>query len=74
MVTVFHEYLLFADEFKFHAVPRDDLDINVGCVLENVSKVYPPTKVAVSNVSVVFPKDNVTCLLGRNGAGKSTIM
>jgi len=55
-------------------VQRDDLDASVGATMTNVSKVYDENKVAVSNISLSFPKDQVTCLLGRNGAGKSTIM
>lgn len=33
-----------------------------------------PNKPAVDNVSMTFKKDEVLCLLGRNGAGKSTII
>jgi ABC-type multidrug transport system ATPase subunit len=45
--------------------------------MTKVTKVYEgcdPNKPAVDNVSMVFKKDQIMCLLGRNGAGKSTII
>lgn len=62
------------DEFKFHEVPRSTLDPNTGAVLKKVSKIYDSQKQAVDNVSLVLPKNQITCILGRNGAGKSTII
>ncbi len=41
-------------------------------VLENITKVYPGV-VALKNVSIDFEKGKVHCLMGENGAGKSTI-
>ncbi len=41
-------------------------------VLENITKVYPGV-VALKNVSITFEKGKVHCLMGENGAGKSTI-
>ncbi|XP_037825912.1 phospholipid-transporting ATPase ABCA1-like [Lucilia sericata] len=62
------------DEFRFTEVQREDLDSSVGATLTNVTKVYNENKIAVSDISLSFPRNQVTCLLGRNGAGKSTII
>lgn len=62
-----------ADEYRFIEVQRDDLDASVGATLTNVSKLYGE-QVAVSDVNLSLSRDKITCLLGRNGAGKSTIM
>uniref|UniRef100_A0A1B0AMS1 ABC transporter domain-containing protein n=1 Tax=Glossina palpalis gambiensis TaxID=67801 RepID=A0A1B0AMS1_9MUSC len=62
------------DECRFVEVQREDLDPAVGATLTNVSKIYQDNKIAVSNISLSFPRNQVTCLLGRNGAGKSTII
>lgn len=45
--------------------------------MAKVTKIYDgcdPNKPAVDNVSVAFKKNEILCLLGRNGAGKSTIV
>lgn len=63
-----------SDEYRFVQVQRDDLDASLGATFTNVSKSYDDSKFAVSNISLSFPRNQVTCLLGRNGAGKSTIM
>lgn len=45
--------------------------------MEKVTKIYDgcdPNKPAVDNVSISYKKDEIVCLLGRNGAGKSTII
>ncbi|HCC35557.1 MAG TPA: ABC transporter ATP-binding protein [Ruminococcaceae bacterium] len=39
----------------------------------NVTKRYGKTK-AVDNISITLPKTGIHCLLGRNGAGKTTFM
>ncbi|XP_039958273.1 ATP-binding cassette sub-family A member 13 [Bactrocera tryoni] len=61
------------DEYRFIEVQRDDLDASVGATLTNVSKLYGE-QVAVSDVNLSLSRDKITCLLGRNGAGKSTII
>ena len=49
-----------------------------GVSLKNLTKVYPTgngeQRVAVNNVTVDFMINEVTALLGHNGAGKSTMM
>lgn len=62
------------NEFKFHTVPVKDMDATVGASLVDATKSYGAVKPAIKNVSVVFRRDYITCLLGRNGAGKSTII
>ena len=46
--------------------------------MKNLTKVYPAgngeQRVAVNNVTVDFMVNEVTALLGHNGAGKSTMM
>lgn len=53
---------------------KQNLDRNIGARLINVSKIYDGEKIAISNLSLTFYKNQVSCLLGRNGAGKSTVM
>lgn len=61
------------DEYRFIEVQREDLDSSVGATMTNVSKLYDE-QIAVSDVNLSLPRDKITCLLGRNGAGKSTII
>jgi ABC-type multidrug transport system fused ATPase/permease subunit len=62
------------DDNKFYEVERKRLGQDVGGQLVNVSKTYADNRQALKNVSVEFKRDEITCLLGRNGAGKSTTM
>uniref|UniRef100_A0A336KWA0 CSON000491 protein n=1 Tax=Culicoides sonorensis TaxID=179676 RepID=A0A336KWA0_CULSO len=65
----------FYDDNNFYEVSRKQIDKNHGAELINVTKIYEgTTKKAVDNVSLVLKRDHVTALLGRNGAGKSTII
>lgn len=62
---------------KFYKVERRNLDKTLGAQICNVTKVFEESetrKPAVDDVSIDFKKDEILCLLGRNGAGKSTIM
>lgn len=46
-------------------------------MVKNLTKIYDgadPSKPYVKNVSLSFRRDEIFCILGRNGAGKSTIM
>ena len=62
-------------DLNFYAVPTRDLpDPQIGASMQNVSKYYNTDKLAVSDVTIRFRRDHITCLLGRNGAGKSTVM
>lgn len=76
-----------SDEYRFVEVPVADMPEVVGAQLRNVTLRYgsddaepqgnnqpqqrPP---ALQNVTIEFRRDRITCLLGRNGAGKSTII
>ncbi|XP_058118442.1 glucosylceramide transporter ABCA12 [Anopheles ziemanni] len=63
------------DDTTFHTVKRMKLDKSIGADLRNVDVTYEKGgKKVLSDVSVTFRRDEVTCLLGRNGAGKSTII
>ncbi|XP_053667952.1 glucosylceramide transporter ABCA12 [Anopheles marshallii] len=63
------------DETTFHTVKRIKLDKSIGANLRNVDVTYEKGgKKVLSDVSITFRRDEVTCLLGRNGAGKSTII
>lgn len=67
---------MFADDFKFYSVERKNLG-NLGAHIQKVTKIYEgcdPNKPAVDNVTLAFKKNEIMCLLGRNGAGKSTII
>ena len=56
----------------------DTNDNKSGVSLKNLTKVYPTgngeQRVAVNNITVDFMINEVTALLGHNGAGKSTMM
>ena len=45
----------------------------VGIAMENLTKVFEK-RAAVSNLSLNFYQDQITCFLGHNGAGKTTTM
>lgn len=58
------------DEFKFHEIEKKDLDLGIGGAIQNCTKKYAGSEnTALNNVSIVFRRDFITCLLGRNGAG-----
>lgn len=63
------------NDAKCHEIEKKDMDISVGGALQNCTKNYEGSETAaIDSVSIVFRRDVVTCLLGRNGAGKSTII
>lgn len=64
-----------SNEYKFHEIEKKDMDVNIGGALQNCTKKYDSSEYnALDNVSIIFRRDFITCLLGRNGAGKSTII
>lgn len=71
------------DGLNFHEIKGDYIEEvdgtlkekernNETIILSNVVKKYPNGKVAVNNLSVKMYKDQITCLLGHNGSGKSS--
>ncbi len=42
--------------------------------IRNLSKIFPPNVVALNDASVDFDRGEIHCLLGANGAGKSTFL
>lgn len=73
--TICEQFL--QDDNRFYEPTRKNIDKEYGAEMIHVTKVYTGdagSKKAVDDVSLVFRRDQVTALLGRNGAGKSTIM
>ena len=42
--------------------------------MENITKIFPPSNVALDNVSVEIEEGKIHSFIGENGAGKSTLM
>jgi len=42
--------------------------------MESIVKIFPPSNVALDNVSVEIEEGKVHSFIGENGAGKSTLM
>ncbi|XP_006903041.1 PREDICTED: ATP-binding cassette sub-family A member 13-like [Elephantulus edwardii] len=47
---------------------------HLGVTLLSVTKEYEPNKVAIKDLTVTFHSNQITALLGTNGAGKTTII
>jgi ABC-type multidrug transport system ATPase subunit len=65
------------DDSTFYKVERKNLGNELGAQMTKVTKIYEgcdPNKPAVDNVTLAFKKNEILTLLGRNGAGKSTII
>lgn len=50
------------------------LQSSIKIELKDITKIYPDGKLAVKNLSMCMLDGQITCLLGANGAGKSTTM
>ena len=46
----------------------------IGVSIQNLTKIYEDSKVAVDNLSVNFYENQISSFLGHNGAGKTTII
>lgn len=53
---------------------RDGPGVNVQVETRGLSVYYRGKKLAVSDVSIAFPRNTVTALIGPSGAGKSTLL
>lgn len=60
-----------SEQTNFEEVP-ENLHLGVGIHIRNLRKVFPDGKVAVDDFSVDMFENQITVLLGQNGAGKST--
>lgn len=46
----------------------------LGVTLVSVTKEYQPRQAAVRDLTLTFHRDQITALLGTNGAGKTTVL
>jgi ATPase subunit of ABC transporter with duplicated ATPase domains len=52
---------------------HEPLNLAVGVSIQNLTKVYADSKVAVENLTINFYENQITSFLGHNGAGKVKI-
>lgn len=63
------------NDFRGHANVEEASGRKIpGITLKNLRKVYPDGKTAVVGLSLQMYQNQITVLLGHNGAGKSTVM
>ena len=53
---------------------QEPLSLPVGVSIQNLTKKYTDSKLAVDNLSINFYENQITSFLGHNGAGKTTTM
>lgn len=53
---------------------QEPLNLPVGVSIQNLTKVYDDSKLAVDDLSINFYESQITSFLGHNGAGKTTTM
>lgn len=59
---------------KGNLLPNNSLKTEPIIAFKNVSVKYPSGAQALKNVSISIPKNKITCVLGPNGSGKTTIV
>ncbi|KAG1683898.1 ATP-binding cassette sub-family A member 3 [Nymphon striatum] len=55
-------------------IEANPVGLKTGISIQSLTKVYPPNNIAVKDLSLQMYKDQITVLLGHNGAGKTTVM
>ena len=53
---------------------QEPLNLTIGVSIQNLTKKYNDSKLAVDNLSINFFENQITSFLGHNGAGKTTTM
>lgn len=53
---------------------QEPLNVPIGVSVQNLTKIYEDSKVAVDDLSINFYENQITSFLGHNGAGKTTTM
>ncbi|XP_053607354.1 ATP-binding cassette sub-family A member 2-like isoform X2 [Plodia interpunctella] len=65
------EYISDDPENEAITMEKDPSELNIGVTMKNLTKNYG-NNIAVNNLSLNIYEDQITVLLGHNGAGKST--
>ena len=53
---------------------QEPLNLPIGVSIQNLTKTYNDSKLAVDNLTINFYENQITSFLGHNGAGKTTTM
>ena len=65
------KYQKYDAKFLFEQEP---LNLPIGVSIQNLTKIYNDSKLAVDNLTINFYENQITSFLGHNGAGKTTTM